>query len=134
MAPQLSFVTSMLGLQLQEKLSRVQSQLHSLRAESASLTAGPEACPASLAAGPEACPASLGAGPEPCPEGGAEGSNDDKFHQRIATLKEEFRDLLAELQRRRSTPDGSTVVYEVSPGGSTIICEVVEYLDSGDIF
>ncbi|XP_037086640.1 uncharacterized protein LOC119107319 [Pollicipes pollicipes] len=42
-----------------------------------------------------------------------DGADADEFHQRVATLKEEFRDLLAELQRRRSTPDGSTVVYEL---------------------
>ena len=44
-----------------------------------------------------------------------DGAAADQFHRRVTALKEEFRDLLAELQRRRSTPDGSTVVYEVSP-------------------
>ena len=63
----------------------VQDQLHALRAAQSAGQHGPEG------------------------DGAA-----DQFHQRVTALKEEFRDLLAELQRRRSTPDGSTVIYEVS--------------------
>ncbi|XP_043223850.1 uncharacterized protein LOC122382508 [Amphibalanus amphitrite] len=71
--------------ELQEKLNLVQDQLHALRAAESAGQHVPQ---------------------------GDDGAA-DQFHRRVTALKEEFRDLLAELQRRRSTPDGSTVVYEL---------------------